>query len=79
MSDCGLSFVLKLTLFSDINFKPRNTDLLNWGISIASDPDMASSGTYTGPRRAMARQVGSRLFLDGIIPCTLYDLVVKNC
>ena len=79
MFDWGLKFVPMSILFSNINSRARNTDLLNWGISIASDPEMSSSGAYTGRRRAYARQFGKRLFSGGIISCNLYDLVIENC
>ena len=79
MFDWRLKFVPMLIPVSNINFKARNTDLLNWGISIASDPEISSSGAYTGRRRANARQFGNRLFSGGIISCNLYELMIKDC
>ena len=67
MSDWRLKFVPKSILFSNTISEARNTDLVNWGISIPPDPEVASSGAYTGPRRANARQFGNRIFLGGII------------
>ena len=78
MFDWGLKIVLKSIRFSNINSKARNTDLLNWGISIASDPEIPSSGAYAGPQRANARQFGNRLFWGGIISCILDDLVLNG-
>ena len=76
MFDWGLKFMPNSIPFSYMNSKARNTDLLSWGISIASDPEKPS---YTGRRRANARQFGNRLFSGGIISCSSHDLVNKDC
>ena len=77
--DWGFKFVPMSILFSNINSRPRITDLLVRGFSIASDPEITSTGAYAGRRRANARQFGNRLFSGGVISCSLHDLTLKDC